>query len=132
MKFLRTSIDRRRTTFLVRIVWRTKIFPLSVKATRPLIMFFILTDNNQWSIIEIFGFKPPPRLDFAYCKATFSKPYSNIESKEVVNELSEINDLEPKHFNSSTKETLYNFLVIHGGMDTSGNIFDDIFLINLI
>lgn len=69
-----------------------------------------LKDENQWTIIEIDGYKPPCRLDFAYCKATFSV-------KQNDNEESNIKD--------------QNFFVIHGGMDTEGNFFDDTFLISL-
>ena len=65
---------------------------------------------NQWSNIEIFGYKPPPRLDFAYCKV---KILENDQSSNNVNKFK-------------------TFFVIHGGMDNEGNVFDDCFIINLI
>lgn len=52
---------------------------------------------NKWELIDPFGYKPPCRLDFAYCKI-------------------ELNDSK-------------QFFMIHGGMDTEGNIFDDCFII---
>lgn len=58
---------------------------------------------NKWSIIEIFGYKPPPRLDFAYCKVEIKKNEQYIKS----------------------------YFFIHGGMDNEGNIFDDGFIILL-
>jgi len=58
---------------------------------------------NKWSIIEIFGYKPPPRLDFAYCKVEIKKNEQDIKS----------------------------YFFIHGGMDNEGNIFDDGFIILL-
>lgn len=76
--------------------------------------------QNQWSFIEIFGYKPPSRLDFAYCKMSF------IKSNENKAESSEEQAVE-----SADQKKLYNFLVIHGGMDTEGNVFDDLFIINL-
>ncbi|RNA39815.1 rab9 effector with kelch motifs-like isoform X1 [Brachionus plicatilis] len=67
--------------------------------------------ESQWTMIEINGYKPPNRLDFAYCKATFRvKQNDDIEEAKCDDQ---------------------NFLVIHGGMDTEGNFFDDIFLISL-
>ncbi|CAF0822358.1 unnamed protein product [Brachionus calyciflorus] len=73
-------------------------------------------NQNQWSLIEIFGYKPPSRLDFAYCKATF-KTSDNDEENENEDNLK--------------VESEKNFFVIHGGMDTEGNVFDDIFMISL-
>jgi N-acetylneuraminic acid mutarotase len=70
-------------------------------------------DTNKWSQIEIFGYKPPPRLDFAYCKASFRS-----KIRDESNQDSEV-------------DRISNYLVIHGGMDTEGNVFDDFFLINL-
>ena len=75
-----------------------------------------LEDTKQWSRIEIFGHGPPSRLDFAYCRMKFKvaiKPEEEEESSTVQNQ----------------KEAY--FMVIHGGMDTEGNIFDDLFFINL-
>lgn len=66
------------------------------------------SELNQWSIIDIFGYKPPPRLDFAYCKVKIL--YTDKSNDDI--------------------KKLKNFFVIHGGMDNEGNIFDDCFIIN--
>ena len=98
--------------------------------------------KNQWTLIEIFGYKPPSRLDFAYCKASFKN-----KVKKSTNEDKELNELDKRinnetestsstqqpneNYSSDCEEILSNFLVIHGGMDTEGNIFDDLYLIKL-
>ena len=60
------------------------------------------------------GYKPPSRLDFAYCKAIFGVKQNQSNEQ-----------------NDETKIEDQVFLVIHGGMDTEGNFFDDTFLISL-
>lgn len=67
--------------------------------------------------MEIFGYKPPSRLDFAYCKMKFNIRKSISDESELNKE------------NDEEKEAC--FMVIHGGMDTEGNVFDDLYFINL-
>ena len=47
--------------------------------------------KNQWTLIEIFGYKPPSRLDFAYCKASFKN-----KVKKSTNEDKELNELDKR------------------------------------
>ena len=69
--------------------------------------FNYFLEANQWTSIEIFGHRPPCRLDFAYCKMKFQLGNDEQNGKDA------------------------DFMVIHGGMDTEGNIFDDLFFIHL-
>lgn len=176
------------------------------------------TELNKWSQVEVFGYKPPARLDFAYCKLSFLNKvstelanasdvinmatsaastkdlatgsdllvnqkiqelnlmdgkleelnesdeeeneseikYENKEVPEIIeavnenprseiikennytsNENKPVNEelIEPTTeklpSNDSSVEKLMNFLVIHGGMDTEGNVHEDCFFINL-
>ncbi len=74
-------------------------------------------------MIDIWEFRPPPRLDFAYTKMKFI-------SKRVKADTEGNNEIQEQTVNSEQKE-MREFLVIHGGMDTEGNVFDDMFMINL-
>lgn len=92
---------------------------------------------GQWTNIEIFGYKPPPRLDFAYCKAEF-KIRRNVETKPLelnstdASKLKEDEDSTPSSSTTDLEDLKEaQFLVVHGGMDTEGNVYDDIFMINL-
>jgi hypothetical protein len=103
------------------------------------IISFFSIDKNQWTLIEIFGYKPPSRLDFAYCKAKFKNKIKkpNQENKELNDLDNQLNDQAESistqiiQNESDFEEVVSNFLVIHGGMDTEGNIFDDLYLIKL-
>jgi hypothetical protein len=53
---------------------------------------------------------PTPRLDFAYCKFTLEQNQANDDESKVN----------------------LNFMLVHGGMDTVGNVYDDCFLISLV
>jgi hypothetical protein len=90
--------------------------------------------HNQWFLIEIFGHKPPCRLDFAYCKASIIQTDNEKDSDGNQNTVEPITETLQKESAQvdlkNEKESI--FLVIHGGMDTEGNVFDDFFLINLI
>ena len=108
-------------------------------------IYCFLKEKNQWSLIEIFGYKPPARLDFAYCKVSYlqnkKEPHSSsqlsLEGSDVQNnkdpQLNDSNESSTteKNVNSIRKEDVSNFLLVHGGMDTEGNVFDDLFFINL-
>jgi hypothetical protein len=81
-----------------------------------LIQFSLIIQHlecSQWTLIEIFGDKPPARLDFAYCKATFQ--FDNNKNDNDENKTNEKG----------------NFFIIHGGMDTEGNVFDDCYIMNI-
>ena len=101
---------------------------------------FLFLENNQWSLIEIFGYKPPARLDFAYCK--IKMPHSNVNIESSLSQLSIENngnkadeDTKTSELNQENepneKNKVSDFFLIHGGMDTEGNIFDDLFFICL-
>ena len=95
-------------------------------------------------MIEIFGYKPPSRLDFAYCKASFIKAEEPGETSLLFpsgdsTEQPQVNRTEtakallavPSDNSNTIQEKFYQFLVVHGGMDTEGNVFDDFYFINL-
>lgn len=65
-------------------------------------------------MVDIFGHRPPRRLDFAYCKLRVKAMRASQDQA---------------HANHDEKDA--HFMVVHGGMDTEGNIFDDLFFINL-
>ncbi len=112
-----------------------------------------MKELNKWSEVEVFGYKPPSRLDFAYCKLSIlnneivREAKSNEGSDEhellVTNKIQELDLLmgndEKKAdlykniapISLSTEMRIFNYLVIHGGMDTEGNVHEDCFLINL-
>lgn len=50
-------------------------------------------------------------------------------TEEMVNNSDKVE--ENKSPDSKRETRLFNYLVIHGGMDTEGNVFDDCFLIHL-
>lgn len=73
-------------------------------------------------MVELFGDRPPRRLDFAYCKMMLKSKKTDPDST---------NETQTNQTASSHEDVVTNFLVIQGGMDTEGYIFDDLFIINL-
>ena len=124
----------------------------------------IFKESNEWSEVEVFGYKPPSRLDFAYCKLSIlnnevvieeasSEGCDGVSRKEkegvghellMANKIQELDllmgneekkaDLLKKVVPASSvgsEMRMFHYLVVHGGMDTEGNVHEDCFLINL-
>ncbi len=104
----------------------------------------------------MFGYKPPARLDFAYCrlsilnneivKETSASGEDEVKEEHELLATNRIQELDLLMANDEKEQglfkkvlpvsvgsemRLFNYLVIHGGMDTEGNVHEDCFLINL-
>lgn len=94
-------------------------------------LFTLDTETMQWTEMAFEVAPPTPRLDFAMClvqikaadlKESSDEPKENVENNSMSESPSSNADLE------GTSNELVSFILIHGGMNTDGDIYNDCFI----
>lgn len=92
------------------------------------------TESMQWTEITFEIAPPTPRLDFAMCGVQIKLndlKESTDETEERV-ETSSMSESPPSNVAAEgTSTALPAFILIHGGMNTDGDIYDDCFIIKI-
>jgi hypothetical protein len=72
--------------------------------------------------------KEPSSEDQLTIESNTTETNTDLQNEEASNNGKII---EKDNIDSSKREEVSKFLLVHGGMDTEGNVFDDLFFINL-